>query len=531
MKNIRIKNKVSIDSIDKNLIEYNSEINFNGFRKIVLSKCFKCKYDKKTTIFTYEDNLKNKDNENIYYLSKQDFTQLLIDLYEDFIKNFCQNTRKNEKSVKTFNFKKFKIISPILFVIFIFCFFIPYVNLFFKCAIILYYSICIFIKSYFLIIGCLKRDDFDEESNKKIEIDEEKLKQYTILVPIFKENKKTIQQLLNAIKKIDYPKDLLDIKLVLEEDDIKTIEILNTFELPEYFIKILVPKFDPRTKPKACNVASLFAEGENLVIFDAEDIPDKEQILKASDMFFNNEKANILQGCLSFYNYNYNILTECFNIEYTVWFKIILKIFAEKNITIPLGGTTNYIKYSFLQKHNFWDSYNVTEDLELSVIANKYNSKISHLNSDTKEWCVVDIKSFIKQRTRWIKGYLLTYLIHFFDFKSFKNINNFIFAHVIIGYTSLSFLFLPFLFISLYSIDNMFLINLWTITNAFYYITYCFIYYSLIKNIDILIKLKRIFVFIIYPFYFILHTISAWIAFFEIFYKPFYWAKTNHLNR
>ena len=140
--------------------------------------------------------------------------------------------------------------------------------------------ICLSLKSIFLIYSAIKRDDF-ENFDKYKNMNFKKLPKYTILVPMFKENKKTIEQLIKAITNIEYPKNLLDVKLVLEEDDVETREIIRTIILPEYITLIFVPYFEPRTKPKALNVASLFALGEYLVVYDAEDIPEKQQLLKS----------------------------------------------------------------------------------------------------------------------------------------------------------------------------------------------------------------------------------------------------------
>ena len=513
-----------LKQIDFSKIEYDKKITYDVFRKIVLSHNFTCIYNNKLTVFTYDKN-NNFSLNNVILLTKTDFTQLLLYLYVDFIKDFVRNTRKNAKSVKTFNFKLFKILSPIILAIVITLICIPQ-GILFRYIIILYYSICVFIKSVFLIYGSIKL--------KVLRIEKPKLyinniPKYTILVPMFKENQETIQQTIKAINNIDYPKNLLDVKLVLEEDDVITTLFLKNIELPNYITPMYIPYFEPRTKPKACNIASLFAEGEILVVFDAEDIPNNLQLLYAVETLNLHKNVDILQGCLNFYNYHTNILTELFNVEYNIWFRIALRIFAHYNITIPLGGTSNHIKYKCLEKHGFWDSYNVTEDLELSFMANENNIKIWHLNIETKEWCVVNLKAFIKQRTRWIKGYLLTYLLHL-NKKSFFNLRDFIFMHIIVGFGAFSFLLTPFLFISAYLTTNFYIILFLFLINNVYYFTYIFLYYALIRKYKLKITYTSIIALLIYPCYFILHIISAWLAFIEIFYRPFYWAKTNHLD-
>ena len=516
-----------LKDIDLTKIQYDKNINYAQFREIIKTKTFYCNYSNADVVFTHDDK-KTHRLDNVLFLSKNDFTQLIIYLFKDFLKYFCQNTRIKHKSVKNFNFKKFRVITPVVFIISILLFLCPYSRYFVAYLTLFYYIIGLFIKNIFIIYGSIKRDDFkDYVDNKKNTLNIVNLPKYTILIPMFKENDKTITQSIKSIQELQYPKHLLDVKLVLEEDDDFTRKTLEKIVLPYYFTQVWTPYFQPRTKPKACNVASLFAEGDILVIFDAEDIPEKDQLLKAVYQLKKKKKVQILQGCLSFYNYRTNLLTQCFNIEYTVWFKILLKIFSNFGIIIPLGGTTNHIRYSFLENHGYWDSYNVTEDLELSIISNIDKVQIRHLNSNTFEWCVKDIKSFIKQRSRWLKGYFLTYLTNFSSFEK-QNIKQNLFLHLLVGFNGCQFLLVPYFIISCFVASNSCAFYIVMLSNLFYYISYIFIYFSLLKNIDILFTKKTLIVFLIYPFYFILHVISAWKAFFEIFYKPFYWEKTNH---
>ena len=288
---------ITINDIDFSSLKYNKNIDFCNFRKIVLSGIFQCIYNNKNTIFTTDNNIKN-DCDVIFVVSKTDFQELLSILYFDFIKKFCQNTRDAKNSVKTFNFHRFKILFPIIIFFFVVFLNIPHINFILKTIIILYYSLCILIKSCYIIVGCIIRDDF-EKCDDDIAIQQKELPKYTILIPMLKENYKTIIQSLNAIKNIEYPKNLLDVKFVLEKDDIKTLTIINDIKLPNYITTIHVPYFEPRTKPKACNFASLFAEGEIVVIFDAEDVADKKQLMDAIKLFKKTD-ADILQGCLTF---------------------------------------------------------------------------------------------------------------------------------------------------------------------------------------------------------------------------------------
>ena len=146
-------------------------------------------------------------------------------------------------------------------------------------------------------------------------------------------------------------------------------------------------------------------------------------MLKATQTFHqsNDPYLSCLQAKLTFYNYNTNILTKLCTLEYFFHFNFILPAFSKYEIPIPLGGTSNHLKTSILRKVNGWDEYNVTEDADLTYRLYKNNFKIKMLNSYTFEETVIDIRSWIKQRSRWIKGHIITFLV---QSRTIFNINN-----------------------------------------------------------------------------------------------------------
>ncbi len=531
------------DIINTEDIKYTDKrINFKSLREIIKEQTLLCSINnKKITIKI--DNKNIKKNKKTIIVNQNTFNQIILDVFKDFIIKFCQNTRQKQSiSVKTLNYKKVKLffISFFLTIFLSLCFF-PTRTLLLN-IVLMYYSVCILIKFFFIIKGALfynKKIKYKKESKTYQDLLSTDLPIYTILVPMYKENSKTIKQIIHSLETLNYPKHKLDIKLILEEDDKQSKKILKHLEqnnkIPNYIEQIWCPPFQPKTKPKACNIAALFAKGELVVIYDAEDKPEKNQLLDSILAFNQNKKASISQGILSFYNHNQNILTSCFNIEYLVHFTLLIQQLSKYGIIIPLGGTSNHIKYKFLEKNHFWDSYHVTEDLELSYISAKNNAKIINLESHTKEWCVVDIKSWFKQRIRWNKGYILTYLLILLNSnltttKINTNIfKKYIFYHIIVGYTSLSFLLIPILFISLNFGSSINLIkNLFYIANIIYYTSIILSYYFLCKKQYIKITTKTIISFFIYPFYFILHIIAVYLSLIDIIKRPFYWSKTKH---
>jgi hypothetical protein len=120
-------------------------------------------------------------------------------------------------------------------------------------------------------------------------VDEAYLPAYTILVPLYREAR-MLPQVARALLALDYPRDKLDIKLVVEEDDSETRIVAEALTARGLFEVIVVPPGLPRTKPKACNYALRFARGECLVIFDAEDRPQPDQLRKAAACFLRSSR-------------------------------------------------------------------------------------------------------------------------------------------------------------------------------------------------------------------------------------------------
>lgn len=244
---------------------------------------------------------------------------------------------------------------------------------------------------------------------------------YTILVPMYKEPE-VAQKIARTVTTLDYPIEKLDVKLLLEEDDPETRkkveEVLG--ELPpcvEVIVCPKVPKGQPRTKPRACNWGLDRAKGEYLVIFDAEDRPEGDQ-LKKSIAAFNKLKAQgkaqvvCLQAKLNYFNARQNMLTRFFTLEYTTWFDLFLPGLHAFRIPIPLGGTSNHFHTETLKKLGGWDPFNVTEDCDLGIRMARQGYRTEVLDSTTWEEANSHVGNWVRQRSRWIKGYFQTHLVH-----------------------------------------------------------------------------------------------------------------------
>lgn len=259
-----------------------------------------------------------------------------------------------------------------------------------------------------LVNGAIRVTDEQARS-----IPDDDLPPYTVLVPAYGEPE-VVGDLIAAVESIEYPRDKLQVLLLLEEDDEPTIVAARAVEASGIVTVVLTPPADPRTKPKACNYGLHFATGDIVTIFDAEDQPDPLQLRRAVHVFthIDDDSVVCVQGKLSFHNSRDNILTEWFTADYGIWFGFLLPGMMVSRAPIPLGGTSNHFRRDVLDRIGAWDPFNVTEDADLGVRIADSGYRTAVLDSVTLEEANVDAINWIRQRSRWYKGYLQTWLVH-----------------------------------------------------------------------------------------------------------------------
>ncbi len=259
------------------------------------------------------------------------------------------------------------------------------------------------------LLGCgtLKISDHDVAMLK-----DEDLPVYTILVPLYKESN-IAGKIVKNLMALDYPRDKLDVKLLLEADDAPTRAAIAALDLPACFETIMVPDMQPKTKPRACNHGLARTRGKYCVIYDAEDRPEPDQLKKVLIAFTRvPSKVVCIQARLNFYNPRQNLLTKWFTIEYSTTFDLYLPGLQMLGIPMPLGGTSNHFRTSILKSIQGWDPFNVTEDCDLGVRIYKLGFRTSMVESTTWEEANPRLWNWIRQRSRWVKGFFQTHLTH-----------------------------------------------------------------------------------------------------------------------
>ena len=239
-----------------------------------------------------------------------------------------------------------------------------------------------------------------------------RLPKVSVLVPLFRETE-IAHALITRLSHLTYPKSLLEVILILEEEDDTTRKTLAEIDLPPWMRAVIVPDGQPRTKPRAMNYALDFCHGDIIGIFDAEDDPDPDQITMVARRFQTAPpEVACLQGILDYYNPKQNWLARCFTIEYATWFRVMLPGLARLGLAIPLGGTTLYFRRDVLEELGGWDAHNVTEDADLGFRLARHGYRTEMIGTVTGEEANCRLWPWVKQRSRWLKGYMTTYLVH-----------------------------------------------------------------------------------------------------------------------
>jgi glycosyltransferase XagB len=249
----------------------------------------------------------------------------------------------------------------------------------------------------------------DEEA---LSVPESELPFYTILLPAYNEAS-VINKLVENLARMDYPVSRLEVLLLVEEDDEATLGALRMSQPPPQFKLVLIPPAEPRTKPKALNYGLTLARGDIVAVYDVEDKPDILQLRRSAVTLSRyGPEVACVQAQLSYGNATQNIITRWFTVEYAMWFSFFLPGLVTLNAPIPLGGTSNHFRRSALRALGGWDPYNVTEDCDLGIRMFREHYEIKVLESTTLEEANSDFVNWVKQRSRWYKGYLQTFLIH-----------------------------------------------------------------------------------------------------------------------
>lgn len=353
---------------------------------------------------------------------------------------------------------------------------------------------------------------------------------YSILCPLYREAN-VVMDLVAALERLDYPREALEIKLLVEGDDVDTMASALAAATAPHIEVVIVPPCAPRTKPKALNAGLDLARGEYVVVYDAEDRPHPQQLRAALAAFEDGgDRLAGVQAPLAIDNADASWIARQFAAEYAIQFRELLPFLSRLGLPLPLGGSSNHFRADVLRAVGAWDAWNVTEDADLGYRLAREGYRVGVIGPPTWEEAPLTFSAWLSQRTRWIKGHLQTWLVLMRDpigvvrgmgWRAFAAMQLMLggglvaaFAHGPLALIVLTAALSPY--------------NLLPADFALALFGYCVAVFSALTASALSGNLSHARAALTMPFYWPLASIAAARAVFELIFKPHHWSKTTH---
>jgi glycosyltransferase XagB len=370
---------------------------------------------------------------------------------------------------------------------------------------------------------------------------DESLPVYTVISALYREVA-SVDGLLTAIERLDYPAEKLDVIIAVEADDRETRAAIAARNNRMPVVVIPVPTQGPRTKPKALNFALPFARGTFTVIYDAEDRPEPNQLRYALQAFrAGGDDLACVQARLCIDNSADSWLARLFTAEYAGQFDVFLPGLAVLRLPLPLGGSSNHFYTAILREVGGWDPYNVTEDADLGMRLARFGYRSDVIDSTTYEEAPAHFGPWLRQRTRWFKGWIQTWLVHMRQpgrLLRDLGLPGFLTFQLIVGGNALAALVHPLFTAGLFysvlggapmwrgdSASVAILAAVYGMTVVIGYLTSAFLGWLGLLRRGLL---STAWILLLTPVHWLLLSLAAWRALYQLAAAPYAWEKTEH---
>ena len=350
-----------------------------------------------------------------------------------------------------------------------------------------------------------------------------------------------LPDLVRHLLAIDWPRSRLDIKLIVEAHDPDTIAAAESASAGTCMEVVVVPSGEPLTKPKAMAFAMRSAIGAYVVVYDAEDRPHPGQLREAHARFRREPDIGCLQAPLLVDNRQEGWLARMFAIEYAQLFDGLKPALAHWGFPVPLGGTSNHFRRSELERALGWDPYNVTEDADLGIRLARYGTRTATLEAPTWEEAPVRAGAWMRQRTRWFKGWLQTWAVHMrHPLRLALDLGwaRFLAFHALFTGMIVSAFVHPFILMKVaITLPDLagYLMALDGVGAALNYLDtvnllVAYLAYALLATLCLHHRGRRRYAvwLVTLPAYWLMMSLAAWLALIDLVRRPHYWSKTTH---
>jgi len=233
----------------------------------------------------------------------------------------------------------------------------------------------------------------------------------TIQLPLYNE-KYVICRLIDAVLRIDYPKEQLEVQILDDstDDTTKTIEEhIQKYLAQGYDIKHIQRSNRKGYKAGALKEGLKTARGEYVAIFDADFIPRKNFLRRTIPYFLKNKKVGLVQTRWEHINRDYSVITKTQAIALDGHFVIEQAVRNRAGLFINFNGTGGVWRKECIFDAGNWEADTLTEDLDLSYRAQMKGWELKYLvNFTSPAELPADINALRSQQFRWTKGAIET---------------------------------------------------------------------------------------------------------------------------
>ncbi|MGD8505188.1 MAG: glycosyltransferase [Candidatus Bathyarchaeota archaeon] len=219
-----------------------------------------------------------------------------------------------------------------------------------------------------------------------------------------KDEEKVVGRLLDATLKLNYPSQRKEIIVVEDGSTDKTVEICENYSR-RYADQIkLIRQDESNGKPSALNYALKHASGEIVAVFDADNVLERDMLLRVAK-HFEDKSLSALQGRACSINTHENMLTKFISYEEAVRYETYIRGKDVLKLFVPLTGSCYFIRRNVLEDVGGWDDQALSEDMEMAAKLTKRDHNIKYA-PDVQSWQEnpTSFAQLFKQRTRWFRG-------------------------------------------------------------------------------------------------------------------------------
>jgi len=229
----------------------------------------------------------------------------------------------------------------------------------------------------------------------------------SIVVPV-KDEERVVGRLLEALLRLRYPRERMEIVVVEDGSTDRTFEVCREYVRQYPSLVRVLRRSVSDGKPSALNYALRHVRGEILAFFDADSVPELD-VLENVVVYFGDPSVAAVQGRLCSINADENMLTKFISYEETFWCETYLRGKDVLDLFVHLKGTCQFVRRDVLERVGGFDGDGLSEDMELSVRLVKEGYRVRYA-SDVRCWQETpsELLVLLRQRTRWFRGTMET---------------------------------------------------------------------------------------------------------------------------